>query len=102
VMTLDVGLRYPTRFAGLTALSGYLAEPAAIPAELSPAQRATPVFIAHGTLDQVVPLAGSRQAAQVLRAAGLPVDLREYPMAHQITHEVLEDLSDFLRRVLAL
>lgn len=102
VMALDVGLRYPKRLAGLAPLSGYLFEPAAIPAELAPPQASTPVFLAHGTMDDVVPLAGTRHAAQVLRAAGLPVELHEYSMAHQITGEELADLREFLARVLAL
>lgn len=102
VMALDVGLRYPKRLAGVASLSGYLFEPAAVPAELAPPQATTPVFLAHGTMDDVVPLAGTRHAAQVLRQAGVPVELHEYPMAHQITGEELADLREFLVRALAL
>ncbi len=102
VMSLDVGLRYPRRLAWVAALSGYLFEPEALAAELAPAQRQLPVFLAHGTLDDVVPIAGSRMAAQALRAEGLPVELREYPMAHRIVPEEIADLRAFLARCLGV
>lgn len=98
VMSLDVALRYPRRLAGVAALSGHLFEPESLAAELSPAQTQLPVFLAHGTEDDVVPLVGSRAAAQALSAAGLPVELREYRMAHQIVAEELADLRAFLSR----
>lgn len=102
VMTLDAGLRYPRRLAGLAPLSGYLFDPETLPTEMAPAQAGTPVFVAHGTFDDVVPIAGSRQATEALRRAGLAVDFREYPMAHQITPEVARDLRAFLTRVLGV
>jgi acetyl esterase/lipase len=70
--------------------------------DLAPAQRETPVFLAHGVFDDVVPIEGSRQAALALREAGLPVELREYPMGHQIVQPELVDLRRFLIRVLDL
>lgn len=96
VMSLDVALHYPRRLAGAASLSGYLFEPESLATELSPAQRQLPVFLAHGTEDDVVPVVGTRAAARALRAAGLPVTLREYRMAHQITDEELIDLRAFL------
>jgi phospholipase/carboxylesterase len=101
VMTLDVGLRYPKRLAGLAPLSGYLHDPAAAARDLSPAQRATPVFLAHGTLDDVIPVAGSRAAAAFLEGAKIPVEAHEYPMGHQISADEVADLRSFVARVLA-
>lgn len=101
VVTLDAGLRYPTRLAGLAPLSGYLFAPERLAAELAPAQRETPVFLGHGLHDDVIPVAGSRLAARDLAAAGLPVTLKEYPMAHQIVEPELQDLRTFLSQVLS-
>src|SRR5580658_5690097 len=36
LMTLDVGMRYPHRFAGLVGISGYVLEPERLVRELSP------------------------------------------------------------------
>lgn len=102
VMTLDAGLRYPRRLAGLAPLSGYLFDAERLPEELAPAQAETPVFVAHGMYDDVVPVDGSRIAERALRAAGVPVELHEYPMAHQIIEPELQDLRAFLVRALGL
>lgn len=102
VLSLDVGLRCASHLAGIAALSGYLFDPEALATELAPAQGQLPVFLAHGTFDDIVPIAGSRHAAEALRAAGLPVELHEYEMAHQITSEELVDLRRFLVRVLGV
>lgn len=100
VVTLDAGLRYPKRLAGLVALSGYLFAPERLAAEIAPAQRETPVFVAHGLHDEVVPVDGSRLAARGLAGCGMPVELKEYPMGHQIVEAELRDLRAFLTRVL--
>jgi phospholipase/carboxylesterase len=100
VMSLDVALRYPRRLAGVAALSGHLFEPESLAAELSPAQKQLPVFLAHGTEDDIIPIIGSLTAAQALRAAGLPVTLHEYRMAHQIIEQEFEDLRAFLAPLL--
>ncbi|HWP34337.1 MAG TPA: hypothetical protein VNM66_01945 [Thermodesulfobacteriota bacterium] len=100
VVSLDAGLRFPQPLAGIAALSGYLFDPTSLAAELAPAQRRLPVFLAHGIFDGVVPLAGSRMAAAALREAGLPVELHEYPMGHEIVPEELADLRTFLGRCL--
>ena len=57
-MTLLAGLRAPQRLAGLVALSGYLPLASTTAAERSEANRDTPIFLAHGLLDPVVPHAG--------------------------------------------
>lgn len=102
ILTLDAGVRYPRRLAGLAPLSGYLFDPERLAAELAPAQASTPVFLAHGVFDDVVPVDGSRLAERALREAGVPVTLHEYPMGHQIVEAELTDLRAFLVRVLGL
>ncbi len=102
VLTLDAGLRYPKRLAGLAPLSGYLFGAERLPDEMAPAQASTPVFLAHGIHDDVVPIDGSRLAERALREAGVPVELHEYPMAHQIIEPELRDLGAFLARVLGI
>lgn len=102
ILTLDAGLRYPRRLAGLAPLSGYLFDPERLAAELAPAQAGTPVFLAHGVFDDVVPVDGSRLAERALREAGVPVELHEYPMGHQISEPELRDLRRFLVGALAL
>jgi phospholipase/carboxylesterase len=91
-MALFTGLRYPERLAGLAGLSTYLSFDDSLETERSAANGSTPIFLAHGTLDPMVPFeAGNRTRAR-LEKLGCPVTWRTYPMPHAICAEEIEDL----------
>jgi phospholipase/carboxylesterase len=93
-MTLDVGLKLP--FAGLVAMSGYL-HPDAIP----PNQRDFPkILILHGTRDRVVPLTAAQRAKQALESLGIAVEYQEFNAEHEINPEMLEQLRNFITKVI--
>ncbi|HET6371592.1 MAG TPA: alpha/beta fold hydrolase [Nitrospiria bacterium] len=96
VMSLDAGLRYPKRLAGVASLSGYLHDPEHLATEKGEIA-GLPVFIAHGTADDVLPVSGSRQAAKLLQGTGVAVTYKEYPIGHQIIPEEIDDLRVFLK-----
>jgi len=100
-MALLTGLRQPQRLAGLVALSGYLPLAASTAAERSPANAATPVFMAHGRFDGVVPIARATASRDALLALGQPIEWHEYPVQHAVSAEEIADLNAFLLRVLA-
>lgn len=94
-VTLAAGLRRAEPLAGLVALSTYLPLSADALARLDAtgeAARRQPLFIAHGRHDPVVPFAAGQDAAQRLRALGMDVAWHEYPMAHQVCLEEIDDL----------
>jgi phospholipase/carboxylesterase len=99
-MALQTGLRYPQRLAGLIALSTYLPLAESLPREAAPANRATPIFMAHGTLDPVVPYAMGAASMTLLAGQGYPVEWHEYPMPHSVCQQEIRDIGDWLRRVL--
>ena len=100
-MALMTGLRHAEKLAGIVGLSGYLPLAAQTAAERSEANRATPIFLAHGTQDGVVMLPRAAASRDALVALGCPVEWHEYPMAHSVCMEEIVDLGDWLRRVLA-
>jgi phospholipase/carboxylesterase len=100
-MTLLTGLRAPQRLAGLVGMSGYLPLAAVAEAERHDANRDTPVFLAHGRSDPVVPFARGEATRDQLQALGHPVEWHEYPMQHSVCQEEIEDLEAFLLKVLA-
>ena len=100
-ITLGAGLRYGQRLAGLAGLSGYLPLAASTEAERSVANRDTPVFLAHGQHDPVVPLARGEAARDALQAQGQPVHWQTYPMEHSVCIEEVRDLQRWLLQVLA-
>lgn len=94
-VTLAAGLRRSEPLAGLVALSTYLPlapEALARLGDAPQAARRQPVFLAHGRQDPVVPFAAGQDAARRLREIGMDVTWREYPMAHQVCLEEIEDL----------
>ena len=99
-IALQAGLRHAGRLAGIIALSTYLALEDSLEAEASSANKATPIFMAHGTEDQVVPL----QLAEVSRASlekrGYPVEWHTWPMPHAVCAEEIESVAQFIGRVL--
>lgn len=100
-MTLQTGLRHPERLAGLLGLSGYLPLWPSVQAERHEANRRTPIFLAHGRQDPIVPFAGAEKSRDYLRALGYEVEWHEYMMEHSVNGEEIQDVSAWLRRVLA-
>jgi len=59
-----------------------------------------PIFMAHGEFDNVITLATSQASKAVLTSAGYVVDWHEYAMAHSVCAEEINDIRDFLTRIL--
>lgn len=100
-MTLQTGLRHPERLAGLLCLSGYLPLHAALAAERHAANQQTPVFMAHGRGDQVIPLERAEQSRDLLQSLGYPVEWHAYDMQHAVCAQEIDDIGAWLRRILA-
>jgi phospholipase/carboxylesterase len=100
-VTLGAGLRHPERLAGLAGLSGYVPLAATTAAERHAANRDTPVFLAHGRSDGVVPLARGIAGRDLLQALGQPVEWHDYPMEHSVCMEEVQALNEWLLRILA-
>jgi phospholipase/carboxylesterase len=100
-MALLTGLRHKERLAGICGMSGYLPLAATTEAERSDANRLTPIFLAHGTWDNVVPIERGQASRDALRALGHDVRWNEDPMAHSVCMEEIQDLQAWLLQVLA-
>jgi phospholipase/carboxylesterase len=99
-IALQTGLRHAERLAGIMALSCYVPLAASLEAERSAANRAVPVFMAHGTHDPVIPLRLARESRDLLLSLGYEVAWHEYPMEHSVSPEEVEAIGAWLRRVL--
>ncbi|HRL21509.1 MAG TPA: alpha/beta hydrolase [Alcaligenes sp.] len=99
-MTLQTGLRLPERLAGLICLSGYLPLAGAIATERHPANNGTPIFMAHGTLDPVVPISRAQASREQLQSLGYEVQWHTYPMPHAVCPDEITAIGQFLRTVL--
>ena len=101
VIALQTALRHPRRLAGAMSLSAYLPLVDKIDRERNAANNDMPVFLGHGTSDNVVPLVLGKASRDQLIKMGYDVDWHQYPMAHSVCAEELEDLSGWFNRVLS-
>jgi phospholipase/carboxylesterase len=95
-MTYTAGLTHPDKLAGLMVLSGYVPSESLIDAGFSHANRDTPIFAAHGTADNVLPIQLATQGRDFVLAHGCKLEWHDYPMAHSVCAEEVEDLRVWL------
>ncbi|MGB4346889.1 MAG: carboxylesterase [Burkholderiaceae bacterium] len=98
-MTLQTGLRYPQKLAGLLCLSGYLPIHTTVAAERSLANADTPIFMAHGRGDGVVTIDRAENSRDVLKELGYAIEWHEYLMPHSVCAEEIDDIGPWLKRV---
>lgn len=99
-MALLAGLRHAQPLAGIVGLSGYLPLADTTAAERHAANSGTPIFMAHGSQDEIVVADRGRSSRDALRALGYEVEWHEYPMGHSVCMEELADLNRWLIKVL--
>ncbi len=98
VVALHAGLHYPETLAGIVCLSAPVIHINELGDSVAAANVATPIFIAHGEYDDVVPMPVGLRTYERLRAAGLEPVWHRYPMAHGVCPEEVEHISSWLQR----
>lgn len=102
-VALITALRQARSFAGVLALSAYLPladQMQALLQQQKPGEM--PIFMAHGELDDVVPLSFGQVSRERLEAMGREVEWRTYPMAHSVCDDEINDIGVWLRRLYCL
>ncbi|MGD9339976.1 MAG: carboxylesterase [Chromatiales bacterium] len=98
-IALHLGLRRAAPLAGIMALSCYLPLTHRLAAEHDPAMNTTPVFVAHGSGDPVIPIGMGRAAYEAVAGLGILAEWHEYPMPHAVCPEEIRDIAGWLGRV---
>lgn len=93
-------LRYAETLGGVLALSTY-APTFSDEMQLTDTKRQLPVLCLHGKFDDVVTPDMGRAAHDRLHACGVPVQWRDYPMAHEVLPEEIRDIADWLSQLQA-
>lgn len=99
-IALHSALRYPQRLAGVLALSTYLPLKNTLAAEKQAANQDLPIFMAHGSFDEVITLDTCLASRQTLLALSYQVDWHEYAMAHSVHPDEIDDIRQYLLRIL--
>jgi phospholipase/carboxylesterase len=100
-IVLHTGLRHAEALGGILALSTYLPLSAKLANEGSSAARATPIFMAHGRSDPVIPYALGRASAQQLEDSAHELEWHEYAMPHSVCEQEIRDIERWLGQRLA-
>lgn len=96
VIAIHTALRYPTKLAGVIGLSGYIALSDSLKVEANKANKNIPIFLAHGSIDQVVNIEFAKDSLELLKSLGYSVDWNVYPMGHEVCLEEIQDIREFL------
>lgn len=99
-MALHIATRFEQPLAGVLALSTYLPLKNQLKERQHPANKHLPIWMAHGRHDSVITLATAQSSKRMLEAAGYEVEWHEYEMPHSVCEEEINDIRDFLLRVL--
>lgn len=93
-LAYSLALLHPGRLNTLAGLSGFLPEDAEALAVGKPLA-GKPVFIAHGTQDDQVPVERARQAVDVLESAGALVTYCEEEVGHKLSAPCFRGMEKF-------
>ena len=97
VVALHLGLTSTLRFAGIMALSTYVHGHESLAERVSFESVDTPIFMAHGRLDPMIPIARAVTSRETLAALNYQVEWRQYDMGHHVCHEETLDIARWLR-----
>lgn len=97
-IVLHTALRQTAPLGGVLALSTYLPLAESAPDEILAGTRATPVFMAHGRSDPVIPFTLGASSRQTLLEFGYAVEWHEYAMQHSVCMEELRDIEAWLTK----
>ena len=95
MMALEVGLTLPDQICGLISCSGWIHSPQ-LDIEPDPNNKQD-IYLAHGSLDDIVPIQKSIEAMDKLSSIGYTTQFREYEIAHEISHIEISDISEWLQ-----
>jgi phospholipase/carboxylesterase len=95
-IALHTATRYPKKLAGVLALSTYLPLNSTLAKQAHAANLATPIFMAHGRTDDIISLDRALASRLCLEETGFAVQWHEYPMAHSVCAEEINDIRLFL------
>jgi phospholipase/carboxylesterase len=99
-MALHIATRASEKFAGVIALSCYLPLARELATRKQAANDQTPIFMAHGVQDPVVPYALGDESRRELEKAGYAVEWHSYPMPHAVCEPEVADIRGFLKRII--
>ncbi|MBC8331372.1 MAG: dienelactone hydrolase family protein [Anaerolineae bacterium] len=95
-LAYSFALLHTERVRALAALAGFLPDGAATFLD-GESMRGKPIYISHGSKDELVPVARARQAVQLLDAAGADVAYCESDVGHKLSADCFRGMEMFFQ-----
>ncbi len=100
-IALHTGLRYSRPLAGIMSLSAPVPFAESLMAEINPANLKTPVFMAHGADDRMIPFDLAQKVQRQMEARRIHLEWHTYAMGHTVVPDEIRDIARWLTRVLS-
>lgn len=95
-IALHTGLRYNKPLAGIMALSTYVPLIDTVDNEANEANKETPILMAHGMYDQVIPITLASLSNAFLNKLNYSTEFKQYEMEHSVCPEEIDKISDWI------
>lgn len=95
-VALLAGLSQTTPLLGIVAFSGYVPLHPRFD-EISDIAKQIPIFMAHGSIDSVIPMHKAEEGVLTLNKAQANIEFHQYPMMHELCPDEIADLAEFLQ-----
>jgi phospholipase/carboxylesterase len=97
IMSYSIGLTHPAEVQGIIALSGRVLDEIKLLVKKDAYLQRLKVLVVHGVQDNTLPIHYARAAKAYLQSLGVQLTYKEYPIGHQISNEVLQDLNSWVK-----
>lgn len=99
-VALQTALRFPKRLGGVLALSTYCPSTADPTWSVADSNRTVPIFMAHGSQDNIIPLPIAQISCQTLQKLGCSIQWHEYDMPHSVCPQEIVDIATWLKALI--
>lgn len=99
VIALQLGLSFQQKLRGILALSTYVHDAENIADRVDLANVETPILMAHGLSDPMIPITRAITSRQRLLELGYQIEWHEYAMGHQVCPQEIADIAQWLNKI---
>ncbi|MEC8347073.1 MAG: carboxylesterase [Pseudomonadota bacterium] len=99
VIALELGLGFRERLRGIMALSTYVNDHQRLAERVDFANVDTPIFMAHGVSDPMIPITRAITSRQALLDLSYSVQWQEYAMGHQVCPQQITHIGQWLNTI---
>ena len=96
ILSYAIAVSYPEKVQRVVAMSGYFNPEIAVENYQNNDLSQLKIFASHGIVDQVVPVEWARNSIPKLKALGIAVEYKEYPVGHGVTSQNFFDFKKWL------